>query len=380
MSPVKRPGTAGQPSSFSTGKKSEGMALKLNPFLSPKSDLAHRIETGQLSNREELNSARSRGSPTRSPNYHRNSNSNLSPMNGSILKSPHSKGFHHKTASLISPDKSQSLLGGESVMTPKPELTETAIRRYEESKRMRDAKKRMGGEIFETVNQRKEIEHQVTALETRIKRLQMEERQMIKKINETASKTEKILEAKKRHQEELHNKYLQNKAREEYLEKRRQEINQQRNEVKSHLRDAIIGTYKTKHDIAYTVKQENNYIKMLKEQKEQETLEKNKERIKQLNAQHQDFLVKHNRKISGNDAKYYERLEEEKRKIYDLNDKYQELEKQEQALLQKLSATYNLHKAKIDQLEKVFSLKVSATEPVTLNTEELENGEYDDQE
>ncbi len=62
---------------------------------------------------------------------------------------------------------------------------------------------RRGMEGLDTVLHRKTLEKQVDMLEVRLNKLRFEEENMAKKIRETTEKTEKIMESKKRHQDDL---------------------------------------------------------------------------------------------------------------------------------------------------------------------------------
>ena len=140
----------------------------------------------------------------------------------------------------------------------------------------------------------------------------------------------------------------------------------------------MLGNLKQKHDISYTVKTENTYFKAVKKQIDDKTMKENKNRINRIKTDHNEFLSNKNNKdfsmMSLNNSRYVEKLETEKKMSHDLSQKYKHLEKIEQQLLEKLSNTYSLHQAKINQLEKAFNLKVSATQPVTLESER----DYDD--
>jgi len=250
------------------------------------------------------------------------------------------------------------------------------LQRFDDIRQTRDDKRKMGIDVFDSMNQRKEMERQVNLLESRIRRLQIEENDMVKKINDTSDKTEKILDVKKRHQEHLFNKFMSTKNHDDGLVKKRQEINKEREDHKSNLREAMLGNYKNKHDIAYTVKAENNYGKVQKEEKHKETMEKNKTTIKKIVETHTEFLntklTKESENRENNNSQYMSRLENEKQKTNDLGDKYKELERLEQQLLEKLSNTYSVHQAKIQKLEKVFNYKVKATEPVNIGDDDNE--------
>ena len=58
-------------------------------------------------------------------------------------------------------------------------------------------------ELVKAVQDKKMTENEVQCLQNRIKRLELEEERARKRILETQTKTKKMLEANKRHQEEL---------------------------------------------------------------------------------------------------------------------------------------------------------------------------------
>jgi len=201
---------------------------------------------------------------------------------------------------------------------------------------------------------------------------------MNKKINDTAVKTEKILDTKKRHHEDLFNKYMNRKNRDDWTSKRRSEINNERDNMKKDLLNSLVGNLKHKHDISYNVKQENQYQKAVKKNIDDRRMKENKNKINRIKTEHNDFTNGKNNKdfsvMSLNNSRYVEKLEGEKKRSVELSHKYKDLERIEQQLLEKLSNTYSLHQSKIHQLEKAFNLKVSATQPVTMESD----GEDDD--
>jgi len=373
MSPTKKSNSNGLRSSLN-GLKIPGMVLKLNPTLSPKSDLAHRFSSGQLSASQDgtINSARSltgtSSSLKKKTKKNKKNGKDDSPTKNKL-----------RTASLFNPSRSSlTLLGQSQLNTIKHQPSETVLQRFDDMRQTRDEKRKMGIDVFDSLNQRKEIERQVDILESRIRRLQIEENEMVKKINDTTDKTEKILDVKRRHQEDLFNRFMSTKNHNNGLDKKRQEINKEREDHKTNLREAMLGNYKNKHDVAYSIKMENNYGKVQKEEKHKETMEKNKTTIKKINETHNDFintkLTKETEMKETNNSKYVTRLENEKNKTEELNTKYKELERLEQQLLEKLSSTYSVHQAKIQKLEKVFNYKVTATQPVNIGDDDEENG------
>lgn len=289
-SPQKKLSATGARSTNGSAHKISSLALTMNPSLSANSDFATRLSTGNLSVSKDGIHLSARSSKDNHNNiYHEKAKA-------SIYKSPDK---HKKTISLMSPSKSSNSLLGTTIASHKQQPSEVVIQRLQDLRQVRDEKKQMGTEVFETLNQRKVIENQVKTLETRVKRLQQEEQEMTRKINDTTEKTEKILEMKKKHQEHLAEKAARSQNKEDTTSKRRQEINQEREDTKSHLRQAKMSTFKNKHDTAYSVKQENETQKALKQEKEEGIMEKNRQTISKIRDTHAEFKETFEAKISA---------------------------------------------------------------------------------
>jgi chromosome segregation ATPase len=359
FSPSKKDSKSFAKTRMSAGGKSPSLALTIIPSVAPNSDFANRLNNGMLSASKE-------GLPSNTNKRDNHNNIYHEKAKTLVFKSPNNK--HNKTISLLSPSKSQTSVMATTINNHKQQPSEIVLKRFEDVRQTRDEKKQLGTEVFENVNYRKEVEKQVSMLETRVKRLQQEEKEIIKKINDTSDKTEKIIGMKKQHQEHLVDKANRKKNIEDTTEKRRQEIIQYREDQKNQIQSSVLDSLNKRQLTATSVKNENGNLKDEKNTKQDETLNKNKDIIKKINETHAEFLARkqalEEQKKEKAKSGYNSKLETERKKTEDLQSKFKELEEMEQQLLKKLSNTYNVHQEKINKLEKAFNLKVSADQPV----------------
>jgi hypothetical protein len=243
-------------------------------------------------------------------------------------------------------------------------FSDYALKRMQSEKKAQRQGIRLGLEGLDSALQRKSLEYQVKILENRLKKLKLEEVSMAKKIKETSDKTDKILCSKRRRQEELQKKEMKNRKREEDLQRKRLEVMKDRQELREGLRRSSMGSLKQKHETACSTKIVNDQEKMRKEEIQRKRDEKNREVISKVNGGiNSSMTMKYNReadKINEANNNYKERISKDREAAEDLAQKCGELENIEHQMLEKLSQTYNLHKAKIVELEKAFTIKVKA--------------------
>jgi len=222
---------------------------------------------------------------------------------------------------------------------------------------------RRGMEGLDTVLHRKTLEKQVDMLEVRLNKLRFEEENMAKKIRETTEKTEKIMEAKKRHQDDLILKEWRARRKEQEMERLRSDVRKDRAESQNGLKNSMMENFKNKHMIAYNVKMVNDHQKRLKDKIKGKKDQRNEEI-------HQDIydggnMLMANRQNKENERqknvtlKYEERINLDKQKAEELTNKCKELELMEHEMLQRLNQTYSVHQSKILELEKAFTLNVN---------------------
>ena len=245
-------------------------------------------------------------------------------------------------------------------------FSDYAVKRMESEKKAQRQGIRLGLEGLDTALHRKSLENQVKILENRLNKLKLEEVSMAKKIKETSDKTDKILWSKRRRQEDLQKKEMKNRKREEDLQRKRLEVMKDKQELKEGLRRSSMGNLKHKHETACSTKVANDQEKARKEEIQRKRDERNKEVIAKVNGGiNSSMMMKNNKdmdKVNDANYKYKERIMKDKEAADHLAQKCKELENIEHQMLEKLSQTYNMHKAKIVELEKAFTIKVKAGE------------------
>jgi len=242
--------------------------------------------------------------------------------------------------------------------------SEFALKRIENERKIHTQSMKLGAEGLDTYLYRKTLEKQVGTLENRLNKLKFEEELMAKKIKETETKTEKILSSKKRHQEDLQMKEWRAKKKEADIERRRMSARRDREESRDGLRKASLDTFKNKYERAYGVKVDNQRNKALKEHINKQIEERNRELISMVqkgsNTSMSIRIDKENKKVEMANKKYETMITNEKGKVDELNEKCKELELLENQMLERLSQSYSIHKAKVMELEKAFTMKVKA--------------------
>jgi len=111
------------------------------------------------------------------------------------------------------------------------------------------------------------------------------------------------------------------------------------------------------------MKVDNAYHKALKDEFRRRRDERNKDLITKVQGNNNvSICIRQSKDSNKKDEvnyKYAERISKDKERSDLLAAKCKELERQEHQMLEKLSQTYNLHKEKIVELEKAFTMKVS---------------------
>ena len=240
--------------------------------------------------------------------------------------------------------------------------SEFALKRIENERKIHAQSIKLGAEGLDTFLYKKNMEKQVGTLENRLNKLKFEEELMEKKIKETEKKTQKVLACKQRHQEDLQMKEWRAKKKEQDIERRRSSARKDREESREGLRKASLDTFKNKYEIAYGVKVDNQRNKALKEHINKQIEERNKELISMVqkgsNTSMSMRIDKENTKLETANKKYQKVVAHERERAEELNEKCKELELLENQMLERLSQSYSIHKAKVIELEKAFTMKV----------------------
>jgi len=340
-------------------------ALQMNPFLSPKTEINFNSTSTKAS---ELVSMR-KTSSARIPKSNQKEKPEKAILKASLsnYKSPQPK-TRPSTATIYSPHRSSVLTGEDPTKQYVYRSTERVQIRKQEGKEMKLESKMLGGDQLENHIQRKEMETHVLVLENRIKKLQMEDMQITKKIYLTSEKTEIILENKKRHHEKLTIKEERARKLEQEVLTRQQHLQVYKEQVKEKLNTAQLEKFRSKHDLASTMKEESGLHRTLKQELREAQEKKIREMVEKRHQERQQKETINQVKVidKREQAKqsYKSKAEQNQIKKQELADKCKQLENIEQRLLEKLSNTYSVHKAKVQQMEKAFNIKVNTKEAV----------------
>jgi len=295
----------------------------------------------------------------RTHHAHKKSMANLStrPGSGNTTHRSPPKGNLRKSM------ESNATLRPSSVNAGQLKWSERAQSRILQEKNTHKESIRRGTEGLDSLLSRKALEKQVEQLEVRLNKLRFEEENMAKKIRDTTEKTEKIMEAKKRHQDDLILKEWRARRKEQELHRLRNDVRRDREESQNGLKNSMMDNFKNKHTIAYSVKMVNDHQKKLKERIKAKRDARNEEIHEEFyeggNMVMADRQNKENERQKDVTEKYEERINFDKLKADELNNKCKELELIENEMLQRLNQTYSMHQTKILELEKAFSLKVN---------------------
>ena len=252
-----------------------------------------------------------------------------------------------------------------------PEMSELALKRMEESKEIFIESKNTGKESLIAELGRKELENHVRILENRLMKLRIEEKNMHKKILDTSDKTEKTLQSKLRHQEELTEKEMKRTDLERQLEQKRQELNNKRESDTNTRKMKTQMMLQGKLSIATDVKDIKQDARSRKDSNKTHYLSQSTQLIQKIrgddNSRKSERLDKENQKKTMAKTQFNGRLNTNKETKQNLESKLKELEEKEQFMIEKLKQTYDLHKNKYQEFQKVFNTKVLIGEPLDVS-------------
>ena len=241
-------------------------------------------------------------------------------------------------------------------------IIQAKLEKYEQYK---DSGKASAGEMLQTMRDRKELLEKILAVENRIKRLDFEDKLMLKKINATAEKTEKVMANKIRHQEELATRESRKHVQEEVLEQKKEAVQQVKHVRKASLQESREKVMMYKQEVGLVVRQDIGAILQKKRENESVRVERNRslvERVKSAEKVTQESRIEKEESVRVEASKRYSsKIEVEKNKNAELESKLESLAKLEEKCFAKLSQTQALHKAKYEELERTFNLKATPT-------------------
>ena len=236
------------------------------------------------------------------------------------------------------------------------------VKKIEEKCKAVEVNKQIMKESLDCREQRKEIESQVTALETRIAKLKHEEEEVMKRVQKVKEDTEKTMENKKRRQEDLLLKEQFYKQKQEEMRKRKEKATNIRVNVKTNVHQAKINNLENKYNTALHVKTDNNNYKSIKETIEKQKSEKNKMLVRRVSELHESVKAKKiDKEINGMNKfteKSVNQMNKDKETAEKLAKRYQELADYEQEMLERLGRTYELHKSQVSELEQISTMRV----------------------
>jgi len=241
--------------------------------------------------------------------------------------------------------------------------SELRVQIKQENKKVQQQGKVAGGDVLNTTNQRREVERQVQCMENRIKRLQFEEMQTQKKINQVMEKTQKVLANKARHEEDLANKQMRIQKKELYEQQRREEIQNQKEEAKLNNKKQKLNRWKNRFEDAYALKKTNDDYAKQAQTKKKEEEEKKKEAARRVREWERMSQKMRNMKkecdAKTNAEKYDVKAQLEKQKAQELEEKIKRLEEIEKELVARAGVTRSLHNAKLAELEnsRIMNIK-----------------------
>ena len=251
------------------------------------------------------------------------------------------------------------------------DMSEVALKRMEESKEIFIESKNTGKEALIAELGRKELENHVRILENRLMKLRIEEKNMQKKILDTSDKTEKTLQSKLRHQEDLTEKQMRRSDLERQLDQKRQELNNKRESDTNSRKMKTQMMLQGKQSIATDVKDIKQDARSRKDSNKTDYLSQSAQLIQKIrgddNSRKSERLDKENEKKMMAKTQFHGRLNTNNETKQTLENKLKELEEQEQFMIEKLKQTYDLHKNKYQEYQKVFNTKVLVGEPLDVS-------------
>ena len=219
--------------------------------------------------------------------------------------------------------------------------------------------KKIGNSAHVIIKRKKSLNKQVKNLENRIRKLQLEEFLMAKRIKETANKTNTILQNKQRYKEKLIETSMRKSIESSMLEERRNKMGQDRETQKIQLNNLKDKTFQNKMNIAHGVKLDNQFNKLIKSEIEKKlsTHQQNKiNKVKDLEINLKLMKIdKENTIRERSNNQYIDKLAKEMQESMLMEKKLAELEKFERGLFENLSNTYIKHKSTFEELEKAYN-------------------------
>ena len=251
------------------------------------------------------------------------------------------------------------------------EVPERISKRMEESKQIFENSKNAGKDALIAELERKELENHVKILENRLMKLHIEEKNMHKKILDTSDKTEKTLQSKLRHQEELTEKEMRRAELEHLLDQKRQELNDKRENDGNTRKIKTQEMLQERQNIATNVKDIKQDARNQKVSNKTYHLHQSSQLIQKIrgedNTRKTERFDRENEKKMINKTQFHGRLQTNKETKQNLESKLKELEEQEQLMVEKLKQTYNLHKNKYEAYQRVFNAKVTIGAPIDMS-------------
>lgn len=239
--------------------------------------------------------------------------------------------------------------------------SQTIKEKVETNSKLRKQSQEAGKEALVSTQKCKELENQVQILQNRIKKLKEEEEFVSHKIKETTVKTQKVLETKKRHKEDLMNKITRELKNSLELTRLKKEILKERENQKLAICQTFEENLRAKQENANSIKLDNKLLKMIKEENNRAQMEKNKQLINKVKASENIFmrtqLVKQAKPSVNNSLA--EKIQSKKQAAEALEKRLKELSQVEEQLVSRLNNTYSLHRAKFEELEKAYSINVT---------------------
>ena len=237
--------------------------------------------------------------------------------------------------------------------------------RFQKLEQTSELSRKTANEMIETLKDKKDLEQKVSTLENRIKRLKFEDDVMLKKINATSEKTNKIMSYKKRRQVHLLEKELRANNKNKFVEKQREEFNQERSSRQESIRGSQDEMLRFKYDVGQYMRHQNEEGSTRKRQNEIARNEKNLLTIARVRSAERELQDVRQEKEDANRNElirnYVEKMKVEKNRTGGLGSRLENLARLEDELFSKLSQTQALHKAKYNELEKTFNLKVTSS-------------------
>jgi len=220
-----------------------------------------------------------------------------------------------------------------------------------------------GLSMLEAVEEKRKTDKQLKLLENRVQRLEYEEERAKKKLEETKKKTEVVVKIKERHQRDIDEKLkLQQKMRED------EQTQRERNSMIKQGREMTI-----RGKIEELMNMNKNAGEFIKESSrinterkniivEEDYLRKKEMNVMQSTNFHQNIERKYSKnaeQLLNLKLKFFEKIAKNKKQAIENMGKMKPLETKEEQLINKLSATAELHKMHEVQLAHIIRSPVN---------------------